>query len=163
MKKANFIFWSIIFLSPFCLLAQESASFPTREISRADMLAIRWGQIERFDYLQQRFEEAWTENDLQSMEDIRMEMLKGMKMEREQFDQRFVQKKKTKAQAKRGGWMERYAEAFQQFDLAELFKKPSCQESKVEYDRLSALLSQYREQIVEEFDEISGSDLESAQ
>lgn len=156
MKAPSFILSIFAIALPFFLQSQENSASNARTLPEAEILTAQWSEIEHFDYLLERFNAAWEEHEMQSMEDIRTEMLKGMDIELKQFNQRFTAKEKTPARANRGKTMLQQVEMFRQYDFKKLFAESSEQKMKSGYEHLSSLFSQYRQQLVEEYEDLAG-------
>lgn len=153
MKAPSFALFIFLVFFPPCLQAQQETGSAGRSIPKAEILTARWGAIEHFDYLLERFNAAQLVEELQSMEDIRREILKTMDRELAYFDERFANRKKTKAQANRGKSMRKLTTSFRQLDLKWVLA------SKPGVNQPSTLFSQFRQHVVEELDDLAKENL----
>lgn len=157
MKAPSFVSFIFAIAFPFLLQAQENNAYSARTLPEADMLSAEWSRIEHFDYLIERFTAAWEEHEMQSLEDIRTEMLKDMEFEVKKVNLHYNGSAKSPARANREKTMRQQVETFREYDFKKLFAESSEQKRKSGYERLSDLFSQYRQQLVEEYEDLAGN------
>lgn len=91
MNSPKFVLAIFVLALPFFLTAQQAQ----RSKAPEEILDMHRGELVKFDTYLLRFEAAYEENELQSMEDIRLELLKIMEAEVAQLEQKPVAGKAT--------------------------------------------------------------------
>lgn len=101
MKMLNAICFLFLLAMPILTFAQQTtqptAPQPVRTPSPEELAEMRKAEIANFKNYVFRFETAWAENDLQSMSDIRAELVKLMEKEIKQTEEKALANENLKA------------------------------------------------------------------
>lgn len=139
MKKSSILIAVFVLATPFFTLAQQKE----RALAPEEILAIQQGELAEFDNLAYRFEVAYGENELESMEDIRTEMLKIMEKEIAQLEKRYAEGKPAKTQLERLEMQKNHLSFFKSHKISDRKADLKTEERPV----LLEHLDQFREQM----------------
>lgn len=139
MKVSSILIAVIVLAFPFYSSAQQKE----RALTPEEILAVQQGELAEFDNLAYRFEVAFGENELESMEDIRTEMLKMMEKEVAQLEIRYAAAEPVKSRLERLDQQKKHIAFFSNYKIADRQTDLNQNERPELLDRID----QFREQM----------------